>query len=116
MLTQTQLEKFKKALLKKQTYLEKELNKLATKNEEGKWEANFKDIARDNETNAVEVEDFANDASVVATLAKDLESVEAALAKIDNGTYGKCETCNGDINLKRLEILPEARNCMKCKQ
>jgi RNA polymerase-binding transcription factor DksA len=115
MLDQSQIEKFKEILIEKQEHLEKELGKIATKNDEGKWEAGFKDIARDDETNAIEVGDFTNDASVVSTLNKDLENIEIALDKIaTTDTYGKCETCDGYINPKRLEIFPEARECMKC--
>jgi RNA polymerase-binding transcription factor DksA len=117
MLEQSKIANFKKALLEKQVHLEKELSKIATKNDEGKWEAGFKDIARDDETNAIEVGDFTNDASVVNTLSKDLENIELALNKIaSTNTYGQCETCQGNISPKRLDIFPEARNCMKCKQ
>ena len=117
MLEQSKIKGFKQALLVKKTRLEEELSRIATKNDEGKWEASFKDIARDDEANAIEVGDFANDASVVNTLNKDLKNIEVALDKITTtDVYGKCETCDGDINPKRLEIFPEARNCMKCKQ
>jgi RNA polymerase-binding transcription factor DksA len=117
MLDSKKIEELQQALVEKKNSLEKELGKIATKTEEGKWEAGFKEIARDDEANAVEVGDFTNDASVVATLSKNLESVEIALEKIEVGKgYGKCETCQGDINPKRLDIFPEARNCMKCKQ
>jgi len=117
MLTESQIEKFREKLIEKKEYLEAELNKLATKDEEGKWEAKFEDIARDDEANAIEVGDFTNATGVVNTLSKDLKNVEIALNKIDvTHTYGQCETCEGEINPERLEILPEARDCMKCKQ
>lgn len=117
MLDQQKIDEFKKALVEKKEHLEKELEKIATKNEEGKWEASFNEIARDDEANANEVEDFANDSGVVNTLSEDLKNIEIAITKIETtDTYGKCETCEGDINPKRLEIFPEARNCMKCKQ
>ena len=117
MLNHSQIKNFEKILLEKKQHLEEELNRLAVKNEEGEWEAKFNDLARDDETNANEVEEFANDSGVVNTLSKDLKNVEIALQKITTtpDIYGKCETCSGDINPKRLEILPEARNCMKCK-
>jgi RNA polymerase-binding transcription factor len=40
----------------------------------------------------------------------------AALARIDEGTYGKCENCGRDIPAERLEALPTARLCVDCKQ
>ncbi len=38
--------------------------------------------------------------------------VENALNRIENGTYGECEVCGEDIELKRLEALPYATLCM----
>jgi RNA polymerase-binding transcription factor DksA len=42
--------------------------------------------------------------------------IQRALHKIQKGTYGVCEKCNGDIPTKRLEIVPEARHCMDCSK
>ncbi|TNY38599.1 TraR/DksA family transcriptional regulator [Thermomonospora catenispora] len=50
------------------------------------------------------------------TLRKTLEEVEAALARLDAGTYGICEGCNEPIPEGRLEILPYARFCVRCQQ
>ena len=44
-----------------------------------------------------------------------LAAIEVALAKIEAGTYGKCETCGKSIEQPRLEALPHARRCMSCK-
>ena len=46
---------------------------------------------------------------------KMLDSIEAALRKMDNGTYGACEHCKRPINKKRLKALPSARYCMSCQ-
>ena len=35
---------------------------------------------------------------------------------IDEGEYGKCEECGEDIGHDRLEALPFASLCLKCKQ
>ena len=44
-----------------------------------------------------------------------LGEVEAALAKFDEDTFGKCESCGLPIDPARLEALPQARLCLKCK-
>lgn len=44
-----------------------------------------------------------------------LDNIEAALRKIDNGTYGVCEHCKKPIEKKRLKALPAARYCMLCQ-
>jgi DnaK suppressor protein len=41
-----------------------------------------------------------------------LTQVEDALARIDEGTYGKCIDCGRDIEEARLEALPWARYCL----
>jgi len=37
-----------------------------------------------------------------------------AIERIDNGTYGRCETCGRDISYARLEALPGAPTCVRC--
>ena len=44
-----------------------------------------------------------------------LRLVEEALAKIDEGTYGVCERCEEAIPVKRLELLPFTRYCVRCQ-
>jgi RNA polymerase-binding transcription factor DksA len=41
--------------------------------------------------------------------------VAQALARIERGTYGKCEGCGQDIPIERLEALPTASLCVTCK-
>jgi RNA polymerase-binding transcription factor DksA len=40
--------------------------------------------------------------------------IDAALARIDDGTYGTCEVCGGSIPQPRLEAIPQARRCAAC--
>ncbi len=49
-----------------------------------------------------------------ASLKAALEEIEAALAKIDDGGYGACERCGGQINEARLEAMPATRFCITC--
>lgn len=58
-------------------------------------------------------------ARVLAALAEtedaELRRVEAALARIEAGTYGICVDCGNEIELARLEALPEAIRCVECE-
>jgi RNA polymerase-binding transcription factor DksA len=45
-----------------------------------------------------------------------LLAIDAALKKISDGTFGKCEKCTSDIPKGRLEVVPYARLCIKCKK
>jgi DnaK suppressor protein len=44
-----------------------------------------------------------------------VEEIDAALLKIDAGSYGLCESCGNPIPKARLEALPHARLCVSCK-
>jgi DnaK suppressor protein len=45
-----------------------------------------------------------------------LRRIEAALARVDDGSFGTCVTCGGEINARRLEALPWASNCIRCQE
>jgi RNA polymerase-binding transcription factor DksA len=42
--------------------------------------------------------------------------IRAALARIDAGSYGVCQSCGGPIPDERLAILPFAPTCIACAQ
>jgi DnaK suppressor protein len=44
-----------------------------------------------------------------------LESIDAALDRIQAGKYGKCVHCGDPIQEKRLEAVPWARHCLTCQ-
>jgi DnaK suppressor protein len=43
-----------------------------------------------------------------------IESIEAALQRIDEGSYGICQSCGERIDRARLEIIPHAKLCIRC--
>ena len=45
----------------------------------------------------------------------ELERIEKAIARIENGAYGKCETCQKPIPMPRLKALPWATRCINCQ-
>jgi RNA polymerase-binding protein DksA len=45
-----------------------------------------------------------------------LDQAERALARIDAGTYGVCESCGRPIGKARLQAFPRATLCVACKQ
>lgn len=50
-----------------------------------------------------------------AQLAARLVAVEEAVARMESGTYGVCESCGNPIGEARLEALPDATLCVACK-
>ncbi len=67
-------------------------------------------------------EGFADSAQVAAErgenkvlydqLRRELDDIEHALARMDDGTYGTCEVCGSEIAPARLEMLPATRFCI----
>jgi len=45
-----------------------------------------------------------------------LFALDEAIKRIDEGTYGKCETCGCAITKQRLKAMPEAKNCIECQE
>jgi RNA polymerase-binding transcription factor DksA len=43
------------------------------------------------------------------------DEVAAALARIEDNTYGRCTDCGGDIPEGRLEARPDAARCVSCQ-
>jgi len=45
-----------------------------------------------------------------------LAAIESALARIEEGTFGRCTTCGKDIAEERLAAIPWATQCIDCKR
>ncbi len=54
--------------------------------------------------------------SIAEGLLETLHDVDAALKRMDEGTYGTCSVCGDEIPIERLEARPHANLCMACKQ
>jgi RNA polymerase-binding protein DksA len=45
-----------------------------------------------------------------------LRAIDAALQRIEDGTYGTCTTCGQPISEERLEAIPYATQCIDCRR
>lgn len=45
---------------------------------------------------------------------REVEAIDAALTRIDNGTYGRCSRCGEPIGHGRLAANPHALHCLAC--
>jgi RNA polymerase-binding transcription factor DksA len=52
--------------------------------------------------------------ALVRQVGHHVAELDAALARVDLGTYGTCERCGQPIGAPRLEALPAARTCIRC--
>lgn len=63
---------------------------------------------------AVEVQDDTSLEQQAALVAQEIGSINRALARIENGTYGSCVLCEDEIAPARLQARPEASLCIDC--
>jgi DnaK suppressor protein len=103
-------EKAKEQLLEEKTKLTEQLEQLEAAKYEGIGYSNH--IADD----ATDAFDQAVDETLKRKAEESLEEVDLALAKLDDGTYGLCETCGVRIDRARLEALPQAKFCLECRE
>jgi DnaK suppressor protein len=45
-----------------------------------------------------------------------LKKIDKTLKKIDDGSFGVCESCGEEIGMKRLEARPVTDLCIRCKE
>ena len=55
------------------------------------------------------------DVAIKALEREQLEQIDKALKRIEDGTYGLCQECQEPIPPERLEILPYALLCVRCQ-
>lgn len=60
--------------------------------------------------------EYENTIRLASSEGRYLYHIEEALARIEDGTYGKCEACQNNIGMERLRALPYTRLCIECKE
>ena len=109
------LAELKEKLLQEKARIKEELGRIAkpVKNTPD-YTTSFSEIGKDEDENASEVEEYTDNLALETSLDKQLKEILEALARIEAGTYGKCENCQADIPLERLRAYPAAKTCMNC--
>jgi len=111
--------KLKKKLEQEKKRLTKDLSSFAKRDPKikGNWMTRFPflGINRSHQDESAEkIEEYEKFLSIEYTLESRLKDIEEALEKIKKSAYGQCEKCQKKIEIKRLEVIPEARLCLKC--
>jgi DnaK suppressor protein len=65
------------------------------------------DLGTENYEEEITLDLLENEAHILA-------EVNDALARIEQGTFGRCENCGQEISRERLDALPYARYCIRC--
>jgi RNA polymerase-binding transcription factor DksA len=51
---------------------------------------------------------------VLAKVREELDEVEEAMKRVEDGRYGRCEACGSTISAEELDASPLARRCLAC--
>lgn len=103
----------KEQLLAEQKRLEDELMVMTTTAPGARApEAKFPNVGDSEGDSETEVDEYQNEISVEKDLEKALAAVKGALARMDVGKYGVCETCGKEIDEERLRANPSATRCV----
>lgn len=113
-LTKTRLAALRKALEEEREELLEQVANLDSEADITRWrDAGFDDDPADTGSANMERE---RAQSLSAHARRILEAIDAALRRMDDGSYGSCERCGNRIEVDRLEALPYATLCMTCKK
>ena len=104
------LEEERETYLRQAHYLAAEAEALAADREPG--DTQFDEESGEGDTLNVERE---RDLALSASAIQAVEDIDAAISRMDTGSYGYCERCGKKIAMARLEALPFAALCIECK-
>lgn len=118
MIDQKMLPELKQKLLAEKERIEKNLTPTETgqKGVDREYQTTFPELDRDQEENADEMEMYEDSLATDEVLKSELVKINAALAAMENGTYGFCKNCQKEIPLERLMAYPQANSCLECKK
>jgi DnaK suppressor protein len=73
-------------------------------------------VVRDAEEQSVD--DFVTevDMALMQMKSETLSKIDQAIARLEDGTYGVCQECDGEISAARLKALPFAPLCRNCQE
>jgi DnaK suppressor protein len=101
----------REALEERRAELEAELARLTAKPRDPAAAVSFGKRIGDGTVEAVE---RLNEVGIADALDAKLSDVDRALEKLDEGTYGECDSCGDRIPEERLEAIPWATLCVGC--
>ena len=107
------VERFRTALLEERKRVQEAMNYIHDEQPDKDDEMNLSTHLMDNAALTLEQE---LDGTLEENSSNVLAEIDAALERIENGTYGTCANCGNEIPEERLEALPYAMLCIDCKR
>jgi RNA polymerase-binding protein DksA len=108
---------FKERLLAERARVQEALDYIHEENR-GQLEDDREEIPSDNHPGDAATSTFDRelDATLEGNEERLLQAIDAALQRIENGTYGICRSCGQPIDPERLEALPWTTQDIDCKR
>jgi DnaK suppressor protein len=112
-------DRFRTALLEERARVQSAIANLKD-DHPGRLDEEVEEVSGANDNHLAETATATLDREIDYTLEENstqvLAEIDAALARIDAGTYGICTNCGKEIPLARLEAYPWASLCIDCKR
>jgi RNA polymerase-binding protein DksA len=117
MSTTVDTEHFKERLLAEQRRVKEALDYIHEENR-SQLEDDREEIPSDNHPGDMATSTFDRelDATLEGNEERLLQAIDAALQRIEDGTFGICQNCGQPIAAERLEALPWTTRCIDCKR
>lgn len=108
---------FKQRLLDERARVQEALSYIQEENR-GQLEDEREEIPSDNHPGDMATSTFDRelDATLEGNEERLLQAIDAALQRVEDGSYGICRTCGQPVGAERLEALPWTTQCIDCKR
>ncbi len=114
-LTKEELEQIKNRLLERKRQLLNEIADILEKEAKEEYKELIETIREDGDIASAELQE-STILALAEMKAKEIEQIDAAIERIENGQYGICIECGDWISPARLEALPYALRCKECQE
>jgi RNA polymerase-binding protein DksA len=118
-MTTIDVESFKTRLMEERERTRKAIAYLHEENR-GTTEDEARELSGGSDNHLADIATHTYDRELDSTLEESeevhLAYIDAALRRIEQGTYGTCDNCGQAIHIERLEAMPWATLCIDCKR
>jgi len=118
-MNQRDIERYKNLLLKRREALQRDLERM----EQEALNKSRQSASGDLSNMPIHMADLGSDnfeqeftLNLIQTQRDELKEIDAALERVEEGTFGLCEICGKPISKRRLQAMPYARLCVECKR
>lgn len=115
-LTIQQIRKIKESLLSLRNKLTNDIDEDLRQSRESASYGSLVGDVHDRAEESVAAQLSALETEIANRHSVEIHDIDAALERIENGSYGICIDCGQQIGLQRLQVYPVAKRCIDCKR